>query len=309
MKQTFRRIALWMSGVLLAGVVICYAILPWDEYGMFQAGYSYYDTDVTFPTLTGSFINYFETTYGTFPQFMIWEDTDLPSKMNVSISFVRPRKAPTPPWNSVLSYAQVRTHLYWRIESVKTGAVFHTPIQLGIADTTNLVWDYGWTTGKIIIDLRDLPIPNDGSAYLFQPVVFEGEPIGGKEVYRTEDPWTIIRSKRETPYDSLAWAYYGGQLEWNKDVATALLQSFPSSRAILYRLVLAYSNDENCDSLRWAARKYLDAVQPGADSLSMPVAGFENLNIAGASTPSFTTAQDFINQKLMSVCGDTLLEE
>lgn len=297
---------MWMSGVLLAGVAVCFAVLPWDDEGLFKAGYAYRGTDSNFPTLTGSFINYFETKYGTFPQFMIWEDTDLPARMNFSIHFARLGKAPTPAWGDVLRYEQVRTHLFWKIESVKTGAINYFPLQLGIPDTTNLVWEYGWTTDHVLLDLRDLPIPNDGSAYIFQPVVFEDEPIPGKEILTVEDPWTIIRAKRETAYDSLAWAYFGDQLDWNKDVATALLRSFPTSRVILRRLLETYAEDGNCDSLRWVARQYKDALVPYADSMAVPLEGLENLHVAGGSS---LPLNDYINQKLMSVCGDTLLGE
>ncbi|MCB2199469.1 hypothetical protein KQI63_08695 [bacterium] len=310
MEAALQRTTIWTLSVLLAGIAISYAVLPWDDHGIFKYGYSRDSTDARFPYLTGNFVDYFETKFGVFPQFMIWEGTNQPAKIALNFRYDRPRKSPIPPWGDTLLFGEVRSHLFWRIESVKDGSITFIPFTDSSSDTCNIVdteWGYGWSYNGLV-DLRNIPFPSDTTAYYLQPVVFKELPIEGEEIFRSTDAWSVIRSKRNTPYDSLAWAYYGDELDWNKDIATALLQSFPTSRAILKRLLDTYAADGNCDSLKWVARQYKDALVPNADPMAVPLEGFNNMHIAGVeSSRSFLPANEYINEKLMSVCGDTLL--
>ena len=294
--------------LLMIPLALSSAQLPWDSYGEFYEGTIRGLTDRLYPFLTGSFPEYFEANYGAFPDFIIWDDVDDSVRMYLNFTFYRVRTGltviPAPAWGDTLTWAGVRPYVFWRYQPVKGGDPHYFPFAPSSSDTTHIVDEMGGWNYSHMIDLRDLPIPDDGKEYLLKLVLCDNDTIPGQEAYVPDGSWYVLRSKRKTAMDSLAWAYYSGTLMKNPDVSIALLKSFPTSRAILRRLVQYYANQENCDSLRWSARQFIEALKPGADPMALPVEGFDSMKIID---PPMIPTPHFINLLLMEVCGDSTL--
>jgi len=267
----------------------------------------------------------FEKRFGAYPAQILWEKDDLDTnartmehKIEWACGFVRFGTAfldtVNVPAYQKATWGELKKWFYWELQSVRTGEVKYLPVTQG-EDTTSvgvnpyLYGNYGWGM-RLVVDVSDFNIPMDGSVWTVHLQAWEEPPPKGRMYQESSVAVPILHAKRSTALDTLMFAEHAiirgtgfYLIDKSKSLNLQLLGSFPHSLALLSNLMHIFTDEGNCDSLRWAAQQYVISASQHLDTSDSLVYPWNTAGIAEKPGPYI----DQIHRALKAVCGDTTL--
>ena len=303
----------WILTIILIinhGIVIA-KDLPWDSEGKLHVlgGHS----DKSYAEIYPFVEQYYIDRFGAYPGLVVWEEGDWHPITKWGVSFKKYYKEQKHVLPDTLTWGDVRPYVWWKLTSVKTGTVSYQVLTAG-EDTTGIVdyfnayaWHYAFEQ-----KIEDLPIPNDGSAWKIELQVWESPPPDGQLVASLEAPPCIcIRTYRTTAIDTFWFSrsyFVPSQattlLRSSKELNLSLLHSFPYSKELLGNLMRIYGEEKHCDSLRWAARQFVESAWQNKDPFKKGEPW-----VSGGAVEKPPSTLESVHAYLLKVCGDTTLWE
>lgn len=204
--------------------------------------------------------------FGATPDFILWSDaTDIPCWTMMSMKFVSATSAPKPT-SEVLGY------LYVFATSVTDSDSMWVEMSDVAFDTSDIIesysnkYMYSWK-----MDFSKVGIPDDGSTWRLRIEVWDSPPPGGNLIVQLDEKSqpNLVRMKRETPLDTLQWGIHSGLLNEDRDADRWMLSYYPNNLFLLTMMVMDAYTNQNCDSLRYYAERYLDSKLNRRDPIFM----------------------------------------
>lgn len=295
------------------------ALFPWDSQGQFSSGRfpANPGKGLVNPLMGDTVLHFYVGRFGAPPNALVWEDFPNDPVVNWGISFRRYNQGvgtvpSDPPWGSSLYWIDLKDYVYWVCWNVKADTTVFIP-PTGIPDSTliSYVWDAsnGWDC-SFKLHLRDLPVPKIEGAWRITMILTTDVDDPQKTIFTSDDWIFFIRTKRETAIDSFMWADTEHLLDDNS-VLQPLLNSFPNSQLLLQRSFRHYMAEENCDSLRSIASRWLyyrnAMIEPlVGHGTGGPASGMAEIDVAVPAQTSFLLI-DYLHQTLYEVCGDSTI--
>ncbi|MCB2199929.1 hypothetical protein KQI63_11010 [bacterium] len=273
------------------------------------------------PSFFPGIVKEYEERFGAYPGVMIFKDLKLDPDLELREREIRftakfqrygGRLKPPVPAYLTMDWGDIKPYFWWKKESAKTGEVVYEKVKMGVDSTSvgdtypNYKWEYSFE-----FPAETLKIPDDDSAWLVSLGCWESPPPEGKLI-AIDGPLPIVYSPVETALDTyliaesaMNWKVGTYWIRYSKEINLEILKSYPHSQTILSNLMGFYTAEKNCDSLKWAARKYVVSLRDSLDPWQEKQFPWNRMGFVD----EVTHVENEIKKSLEAVCGDTVLWE
>ena len=294
------RTAVIVLAILMGGIVRMTHGVPWSE-TEFKIGTSPEESSGWLPAIPVMQTHY-EQRFGNYPDVVIWEDLTLPCYLTWYVAMDTDTA-------KMLKWEDLQPHLFFKLQSVRTAKIMYSTLH----DST-LQWVEGpdevyknESAYFFMVRMDKLPVPMDSSAWQVSLEIWEGQPTSGKRLSVPDMSPFVVRTKRETPSDTLMWAMEKKAITDNPDLCRLLLRHFPENRWVLGEMVDYSEKLKQCDSMYVYTGRLLNTLKHRLDPFYMDF-GFlyEDGIDPDPGPPPLTTARfNQLLKRLLNACGDT----
>ena len=199
--------------------------------------------------------------FGSSPDMVMWVDDTTEACWLTTQLNLMPSSTPAVSADEMLSY------LYLNAKSVLHGDSIVVPLKVLAYDAYGPIAasygrvDYGWT-----LNIKNLRLPNDGSAWRAQVEAWAAPPPVGTQVDIDQRPLILLNMKRTTPLDTLLWGLNTGYYHDNIQAAKSILHYFPHCQILLWNIFKDACLTDDKDSVYYYGKELLSSLKNRSDS-------------------------------------------